>query len=163
MSKELAQIIVFSGGVAVLAGVDTGDRRTSEVVNEGGNHLLVEQPRFVRGEPLELVVTAANGLIRKSATDAVLVLSEPAAPAERRLASYIVKTPMRVAMLLPDMAIVGTVHVLKRQDPVRLVLDGPEPFAVLTDAIVTPVRGPARNAPVVLVNRARLVAAAVAK
>ena len=56
---------------------------------------------------------------------------------------------MRIAILLPDMAIVGTVHVLKRQDPVRLVLDGPELFAVLTNAQVTPVRGPVRDAPVV--------------
>ena len=77
MASEHAQIIVFAGGVAVLAGVDTGGRRTSEVVNEAGNHLAVERPRFVRGEPLELVVSANKGLIRKSATDAVLVLSEP--------------------------------------------------------------------------------------
>jgi len=162
MKTDRARIIVFAGGAGVLAEMATAGRRTSEIVNDpGSQNIEVEEIRFIRGEPPESVASAATGLIRKASTDAIIVLREPAASAERRLASYVAKTPMRVAILLPEMAITGTVHVQSRQDPVRLVLDGPERFAVLTEAKVVPVRGSARVAPVVLVNRTRLVAAAL--
>jgi hypothetical protein len=160
MKSDRARIIVFAGEAGVLAELATAGRRMSEIVNDpGSDHIEVEEARFIRGEPPESVASTATGLLRKSAADAIIVLREPAASAERRLASYVAKSPKRVAILLPEMAITGTVHVQQRQDPVRLVLDGPERFAVLTEAKVVPVRGSSRVAPVVLVNRSRLVAA----
>lgn len=162
MKPDRARVIVFAGGAGVLAEMPTAGRRTSEIVNDpGSHHIEVEEIRFIRGEPPESVASAATGLIRKASTDAIIVLREPATSAERRLASYVAKVPKRVAVLLPEMAITGTVHVQARQDPVRFVLDGPEMFAPLTEAKVLPVRGSARVAPVVLVNRSRLVAAAM--
>lgn len=162
MKSDRARIIVFAGGAGVLAEMATAGRRTSEIVNDpGSHHIEVEEVRFIRGEPPESVATASKGLIRKASTDAIIVLREPSASAERRLASYVAKVPVRVAILLPEMAITGTVHIQNRQDPVRLVLEGPERFAVLTEAKVVPVRGSPRVAPMVLVNRARLVAAAL--
>jgi hypothetical protein len=63
---------------------------------------------------------------------------------------------MSLCVLLPDLQVVGSVHLAGKVDPVQATLDGTEPFLLLTEATLTLAQCPAAplTTPLVLVNRA---------
>ena len=101
--------------------------------------------------------------VRREAVQGLLVMSEPPRPPQQRMAGYVAKTPVRVAVLVPTMLIEGTVHVAGKVDAALQVLEGTEGFAVLSEATVTLTSrssGPIA-VPTALVSRAHMELATV--
>jgi hypothetical protein len=111
-------------------------RRVLDLLNEARtSSLSLIEPTLVRPECLDVPLgTFATGRVRKADLLCVAVIDEPERPAGRRLASYVPKTPVNVVLTLRSLALVGTVHVGARTDPLDLILAWPEPFVCLTGA-----------------------------
>jgi hypothetical protein len=111
-------------------------RRVLDLLNETRTSAIsLIEPTIVRPERLDLPLgTFASGRLRKADLLCVAVLDEPERPAGRRLASYVAKSPVHVALVLRSLALIGTVHVTARIDPIDHILAWPEPFLSLTEA-----------------------------
>jgi hypothetical protein len=141
-------------------------RRVLDLLNETRTSTVaLNGPTLVRPERLDLPLgTFATGRVRKADLLCVGVIDEPERSTGRRLASYVAKTPVRVVLLLRSLALIGTVHVNARTDPLDLVLAWPEPFLSLTEAGLIPDGVPVPDgAPpepmTIFVNRAHIVGA----
>lgn len=115
-------------------------RRVLDLLNETRTSTVsLIEPTLVRPERLDLPLgTFASGRVRKADLLCVAVIDEPERSAGRRLAAYVAKTPVRVVLVLRSLALVGTVHVAARTDPLDLILAWPEPFLSLTEAGLVP-------------------------
>ena len=162
-SATHARVAVFIDRHLLLAEINVGGRRLSDLLNDPSHqHVLLERVRVTRpdraGEPFTEYGRMA---VRKTAIHAVMILSEPPRPADRRIASYVPKTPVRVAIALPALDVAGCVHISGKLDPIVFLLEGAEPFVAVSNAqVMWPHRpGGPLEVPVTLVSRARIEAA----
>ena len=135
---EHAKVIVFCERHTMLAELNTGQRRLSDVINDPLHKLFnLQQVRINRGDRMdENVAEYPEVVIKREAVQALMVMGEPNRPAHQRISNYAPKQPVRVAALLPSFHIVGSVFP-GRVDPIDFLLNGSEAFAVLRNATVT--------------------------
>jgi hypothetical protein len=133
-----SKVIVFCERHTMLAELNVGQRRLSDVVNDPMHKLLhLEQVRINRGDRMdETVAGYGRVMIRREAVQALMVMVEPVRPAHQRISNYVPKQPVKVAALLPSFHIVGDIFPNK-MDAVEFLLSGSESFAVLRNATVT--------------------------
>jgi hypothetical protein len=138
-SPEASKVIVFSERHAILAELNSGTRRLSDVVNDPMHKLFhLEHVKINRSERLEENIAEYPEIrIKRESIQAILVMSEPQRPPHQRISNYVPKQAYRVAVLLPSFHVVGTVHLSGKQDALDFVLDGSEAFALLSTATVT--------------------------
>ncbi len=161
-----AKIILLTDRHTMLAEMSTGNRRLSDVVNDPlRRHLTLENVRINRSDRLaESVGSYAQVTVRREAVQGVLIMSEPPRAPQQRLASFVAKTPVRVAVLLPAMLIEGNVFVAGKAEAALQVLEGTEGFAVISDATVTLTHrssGPIR-VPTAMISRSHMELATIA-
>jgi len=134
-----AKIILLTDRHTMLAEMYTGNRRLSDVVNDPlRRHMTLDNVRINRSTRMdESVGTYAQVTVRREAVQGVLIMSEPPRTPQMRMASFVAKTLVRVAVLLPAMLIEGNVYVVGKADAALQVLEGPEEFAVISEATVT--------------------------
>ena len=135
---ENAKVIVFCERHTMLAELNTGQRRLSEVINDPLHKLFhLEQVRINRGDRMdENVAEYSEVVIKREAVRALMVMGEPSRPPQQRISNYVPKQPVRVAVLLPSFHIVGSIFPAKA-DAIEFLLNGSESFAVLRNATVT--------------------------
>ena len=162
-----ARVILFTDRHTMLAEIQTGRSRLSDVVNDPlRNHLFVEHVRINRLDRLdETIATFDRTTVRRDCLQALLVMSEPPRPAHQRLASYVPKTPVKVGILMSTFLIEGTVHVPGKADPVSHVMSGPEGFTAVIDATVTLIQrvGAPLKVPTALINREHITLVTVSQ
>jgi hypothetical protein len=162
-----ARVAVFLERHCLLAELNTGPRRVSDVFNDPSRQQIVlERVRVSRPDrPGEPFAEYERMLVRKPSIQAVLIMSEPPRPPEKRLVQFVSKTPVRMAIVLPAIDVTGCFHIAGKADPINYLLDAPETFVAISDAQVCwPNRpGGALAVPVVLVNRAHVEAAGLAR
>ena len=134
-----AKIILLTDRHTMLAEMYTGNRRLSDVVNDPlRRHITLDKVRINRSDRMdENVGTYAQVTVRREAVQGVLIMSEPPREPQQRLASFVAKSHVRVAVLLPAMLIEGNISVSGKVDAALQVLEGKEGFAVISDATVT--------------------------
>jgi hypothetical protein len=112
--------------------------------------------------PGEPYVEYERLIVRRLAIQAVLIMSEPPRPPEKRMAQFVAKTPVHLTIALPAIDVNGCYHVSGKIDPILHLFEAPETFVAISDARVTwPNRpGEPLTVPVVLVNRGCIEAAA---
>ncbi|MEA2513032.1 MAG: hypothetical protein QOF01_1902 [Thermomicrobiales bacterium] len=162
-----ARVGFFMARHCLLGELNTGPRRVSDVLNDPSRQQLVlERVRVSRPDrPGEPFAEYERMIVRRPAIQAVLVMSEPPRPPEKRFSQYVAKTPVRLTIALPAMDVTGLFYVGgKIGDPLVLLFDAAETFVAISDAQVSwPNRpGGPLAVPVVLVNRAHVEAAAAA-
>jgi hypothetical protein len=160
-----AQVIILTDRHFILAEMPTFGRRLSDLANDPmKRHLVIEHVRVNRSDrPDEMLGSYAQMVVRKEGIHAILLISEPLRQTQQRLATYVPKTPAKIAAVLPVLLISGSVHLAARVDPAVWTLEaGPEPFVAISGAEVTLTHrhGPPIPVPVALVNRTRIEAAA---
>lgn len=160
-----AQVIILTDSHFILAEMPTFGRRMSDLANDQmTRHLMLENVRVNRSDrPDEMLGSYRQMVVRKEGIHAILLISEPIRQTQQRLASYVPKTPAKIAAVLPVLLISGSVHLAARVDPAVWALEaGPEPFVAISGAEVTLTHrhGPPIPVPVALVNRSRIEAAA---
>ena len=152
-----ARVILFTDRHTMLAEIQTGRSRLSDVVNDPmRKHLFVDSVRINRLDRLdETIATFDRTTVRRDSLQGLLIMSEPTRPAHQRLASYVPKTPVRVGILMSNFLIEGTVHVPGKTDPVTHVMSGPEGFTAVIDATVTLIQrvGAPLKVPTALISR----------
>lgn len=138
-AQETSRVIVFSERHAILAELNTGRRRLSDVVNDPLHKVFqLENVKINRSERMEENIAEYPEIrIKREAIQAILVMSEPPRPPQQRISNYVPKQALRVAILLPSFHIVGSMFVTGKQAGIDFVLDGSESFAVLSGAAVT--------------------------
>lgn len=134
-----AKIIVFTDRHTILAEMQTGSRRLSDVVNDPLRHQFVlDNARINRSDRMDECVGSYGQItVRRDAIQGLLIMTEPPRPAQQRLANYVAKTPVRIAVLLPAFLIEGDIYLPGKLDATVQVLEGTEGFAVLSQATVT--------------------------
>lgn len=134
-----AKIIFLTDRHTMLAEMSTGNRRVSDVVNDPlRRHLTLDNVRINRSDRMDESVGAyAQVTVRREAIQGVLIMSEPPRAPQQRLSSFVAKTSVRVAVLLPAMLITGNIYVAGKADAALQALEGTERFAVINDATVT--------------------------
>lgn len=158
-----ARAIAFSDRHMMLSEMVTNGRRLSDLVNDPlKRHLTLEHVRVNRPEiPDETVGSFDQLTIKKDAVQGILVLFEPPRQTQQRLASYVAKSPVRIAVVLPAFLMVGLVHLAGKTDPALWTLDGNgESFAVISQADVTLTgrQGAPICVPIALINRSHIEA-----
>jgi hypothetical protein len=135
---ENSKVIVFCERHTMLAELNTGQRRLSDVINDPLHKLFhLEQVRINRGDRMdENVAEYPAVVIKREAVQALMVMGEPNRPPQQRISNYVPKQPIRVAALLPSFHIVGQIFPGK-VDAIEFLLNGSETFAVLRNATVT--------------------------
>ena len=123
---EASKVIVFSERHAILADLNTGNRRLSDVVNDPLHKLFhLENVKINRSERLEENIAEYPEIrIKRESIQAILVMSEPQRPPQQRISNYVPKQAYRVAALLPSFHVVGAVHLSGKLDS-PAVLVGP--------------------------------------
>jgi hypothetical protein len=153
-AQESAKVIVFSGRHAMLAELNSGQKRLSDVVNDPMHkHFLLEQVRINNSDKMdENVAEYERVTIKRDAIQAILVMSEPARPPQQRISNFVPKQPVRIAVILPSF------HINGKLDPADFVLDGSESFAVVSNAQVTLISriGNPLPVPTALINRSHI-------
>lgn len=134
-----AKVIVFCERHAMLAELNPGQRRLSDLVNDPLNKLLhLERIKINRADRMdESVAEYQQAVIKREAVQALMVMSEPVRAPQQRISNYVPKQPIRVAALLPSFHVVGKLYLAGKVDAVEFLLDGAEAFAVLREATVT--------------------------
>jgi hypothetical protein len=155
----LSRADFYTGQLLIRADIDTGPRRLLDVLRDATRKYLdVRTARVVSfgGPSVEREYQA--GLVSKEDIEWIAVRAEPPRT-EARLYAFVRKTPVRVAFVLRDCVIEGTVHVDSGStDAVAFFLRGlekpSERFIAVTGATVTAADGSeAEPAPLVIVNR----------
>jgi hypothetical protein len=133
-----SKVIVFCERHTMLAELNTGQRRLSDVINDPMHKLLqLEQVRINRGDRMdETVAGYEQVVVKREAVLALMVMTEPVRPAHQRISNYVPKQPVKVAALLPSFHVVGDIFPNK-MGAVEFLLHGSETFAVLRNATVT--------------------------
>jgi hypothetical protein len=133
-----SKVILFCERHTMLAELNVGQRRLSDVVNDPLHKLLhLEQVRINRGDRMdETIAGYSRVMVRREAIQALMVMTEPMRPAHQRISNYVPKQPVKVAALLPSFHVVGDIFPSKL-DAVEFLLSGSESFAVLRNATVT--------------------------
>jgi hypothetical protein len=159
-AQESAKVIVFSGRHAMLAELNSGQKRLSDVVNDPMHkHFLLEQVRINNSDKMdENVAEYERVTIKRDAIQAILVMSEPARPPQQRISNFVPKQPVRIAVILPSFHIEGNIFINGKLDPADFVLDGSESFAVVSNAQVTLISriGNPLPVPTALINRSHI-------
>lgn len=166
----VARIACFTERIALIGDLVVGHhgapRRVLDLLNDPTTSVLsLTSPLLVRIDRLDTPLGSfPAGLIRKTDLACVVVIDEPERPANKRFAAYVPKTPVRVALVLRSLVVVGCVHLTGRVDPLAHLLAWPEHFIAVTRAgLVTSDAGiPAGEPPeplTVLVNREHIVGA----
>jgi hypothetical protein len=134
-----SRVIVFSDRHAMLADVESSQRRLSDVVNDPLRHMFqLENVTINSVDRMDECLARHDRVsIKRDAIQAILILSEPARPPHQRLSNFIPKQAVRIAALLPALHITGNIFIGGKVDPTNFILDGVEAFAVLGDATVT--------------------------
>ena len=155
-----ARVIVFCERHAMLAEMNTGQRRLSDVVNDPMHKLIqIEQVKINRSDRMdENVAEYERAVIKREAVQALMVMTEPSRPPQQRISNYVPKQPVRIAALLPSFHIVGKVYLSGKVDAVEFLLDGTEAFAVLREATVTMTARTDKpiHVPIAFLNRAHI-------
>jgi hypothetical protein len=101
-------------------------------------------------------------VVRRPTIQAVLVMSEPPRPPEKRLSHYISKAPYRLSVSVPAVDVTGSFFVAGKVDPILQLFEASETFVAINDARVAWTNRPGEPlaVPVVLVNRAHVEGAA---
>jgi hypothetical protein len=138
-APNYARVIVFCERHAMLAELDPGQRRLSDVVNDPSNKLIhLQQIKINRSDRMdENIAEYPNAVIKRDSVQALMVMSEPVRPPQQRISNYVPKQPVRIAALLPSFHVVGKIYLASKMDPVEFLLVGTESFAVLREATVT--------------------------
>jgi hypothetical protein len=159
-AQENSKVIVFSGRHAMLAELNSGQKRLSDVVNDPMHkHFLLEQVKINNADKMEENVAEYDRItIKREAIQAILVMSEPSRPPQQRISNFVPKNAVRIAVLLPSFHIEGSIFLNGKLDPADFVLDGTESFAVISNAQVTlsSRRGNPLAVPTALINRAHI-------
>lgn len=136
---ENSRVIVFCERHTMLAEINTGQRRLSDVVNDPLHKLFhLESVQINRGDRMdEKIADYDQIVIKREAVRALMVMTEPARPPQQRISNYVPKQAVKVAVLLPSFHTVGSVYLTGKVDPVEFLLAGKESFAVLRNATVT--------------------------
>jgi hypothetical protein len=138
-AAQVSRVIVFSDRHAMLADVESSQRRLSDVVNDPMHHIVqLENVMINNAEHMDECLARHDRVsIKRDAIQAILVLSEPSRPPHQRLSNFVPKQAIRVAALLPALHIVGNIFIGGKVDPTNFVFEGVEAFAILGDATVT--------------------------
>jgi hypothetical protein len=159
-AQETSRVIVFSGRHAMLAQLNSGQKRLSDVVNDPMHkHFLLEQVKINNADKMDESVAEYDRItIKREAIQAILVMSEPSRPPQQRISNFVPKNAVRIAILLPSFHIEGSIFLNGKLDPADFVLDGSESFAVVSNAQVTMTsrRGKPLPVPTALINRAHI-------
>jgi hypothetical protein len=101
-------------------------------------------------------------IVRRPTIQAVLVMSEPPRPPEKRLSQYIAKAPYRLSLSVPAVDVTGCYFVAGKVDPILQLFEAAETFIAINDARVawTNRPGDPLAVPVVLVNKTHVEGAA---
>ena len=160
-----ARVIVFSDRHALLAELNSNQRRLSDVINDPLHKLFhLEQVKINNADRMdENVATYDKVVIKREAIQAILVMSEPARPPQQRISNFVPKQTTRIAALLPSFHIVGNIYLSGKLNPTEFILDGIEAFAVLSDATVTLTSRTDKqiDVPTAFINRAHIELATV--
>src|SRR5688572_11489133 len=134
-----ARVIVFCERHAMLAELNPGQRRLSDLLNDPLNKLLhIEQIKINRSDRLdENVAEYQRAVIKRESVQALMVMSEPIRAPQQRISNYVPKQTVRIAALLPSFHVVGKVYLTGKVDAVEFLLNGTESFAVMREATVT--------------------------
>lgn len=163
--NENARVIVFSDRHAMLAELNSHQRRLSDVINDPLHKLFhLEQVTIKSADRMEeTIATYDKVVIKREAIQAILVMTEPARPPQQRISNFVPKQSLRIAALLPSFHIVGNIFLNGKLDPTGFVLDGTESFAVLSDATVTMTSriGKQLSVPTAFINRTHIELATV--
>jgi hypothetical protein len=158
-----SRVIVFSERHAMLAEVESSQRRLSDVINDPLHKLFqLENVTINSADRMDESLAKHDRVtIKRDAIQAILVMSEPARPPHQRISNFVPKQATRVAALLPAFHIVGNVFISGKVDPTNFVLDGIESFAVLSDATVTMTSRTDKplTVPTAFINRAHILLA----
>jgi hypothetical protein len=132
----------YAGRYCLSADVLTGERRLVEALRDPTRQFLeVRQLHVVALDGSEPPAEYPEGLLSKTDVEWVAVRAEPPR-AEARLYGFVKKSPVRVAFVLHNCRIEGTVHIESGStDPVNFFLRGLEKgerFILVTGATVTP-------------------------
>jgi hypothetical protein len=138
-AQDSAKVIVFCERHAMLAELNPGQRRLSDLINDPANTLLqLERIKINRSDRMdEHVAEYSHAVIKRESVQALMVMSEPARAPQQRISNYVPKQPIRIAALLPSFHVVGKIYLSGKVDPIEFLMDGAEPFAVLREATVT--------------------------
>ncbi len=163
--QETSRVIVFSERHAMLAEINSGMRRLSDVVNDPLHKVFhLEQVRINLTDRMDETIATYNEIrIKRDSIRGVLVMTEPPRPPQQRISNFVPKQPVRVAALLPAFHVVGNIFLNGKIDPVDFVLNGNESFVVLSNASVTMnnrVDKPI-NVPTAFINRSHIELATI--
>lgn len=138
-AQDSAKVIVFCERHAMLAELNPGQRRLSDLINDPMSRLLhLDRIKINRADRMdESVAEYQQAVIKRESVLALMVMSEPPRPPQQRISNYIPKQPIRIAALLPSFHIVGKIYLSGKVDAVEFLMDGAEPFTILRDATVT--------------------------
>jgi hypothetical protein len=133
-----ARVAVFLERHCLLAELNTGPRRVSDVLNDPTRQQIVlERVRVTRPDrPGDPFVLDERMIVRKPEIQAVLIMSEPPGQPENRLVQFVAKTLVRVGIVLPAIDVTGSFHVAGKTDPIHGLLDAPETIIAISDAQV---------------------------
>lgn len=136
---EHSRVIVFCERHTLLAALNTGVWRLSDVINDPlHKNFRLEQVKINRADRMnENVAEYGEVVIRRDSIQALMVMSEPVRPAQQRIANFVPKQVVKVAALLPSFHIVGSLYLSAKDDPAEFLLEGEGTFAVLRDASMT--------------------------
>src|SRR5215210_7353131 len=99
VSTGTARVIVFSDRHAMLAELNPGARRLSDVINDPFHKLFhLEQVKINNADRMdENVAVYDKVVIKREAIQAILVMTEPARPPQQRISNYVPKQATRIA------------------------------------------------------------------
>ena len=159
-AHENAKVIVFSGRHAMLAELNPGQKRLSDVVNDPMHkHFLLEHVKINNSDKMDENVAEYERItIKREAIQAILVMSEPTRPPQQRISNFVPKQAVRIAVLLPSFHIEGSIFLNGKLDAADFVLDGSDSFAVVSNARVTMTsrKGNPLPVPTALINRTHI-------
>ena len=159
-AQETSRVIVFSGRHAMLAELNSGMKRLSDVVNDPMHkHFLLEQVKINNADKMDENVAEYHRItIKRDAIRAILVMSEPHRPPQQRISNFVPKQPVRIAVLLPSFHIEGSIFLNGKLDPADFVLDGSDSFAIISNArvMLASRNGNPLTVPTALINRAHI-------
>lgn len=154
-AAQAVAIDAYTSAYRISGTIRTRFRRVTEILNQlSGTHLAVEQATIGEYDDPSSPIVAPSVLL---AVDEVLVMIATGLEGETSGEMRIPKRPVRAQLILPPLRVSGLIHVAVGSRPVDGLLNVPERFIAMTDAVLSSAGHPGleRSASVLALRRDR--------